>query len=173
MNYFYDLPNDIQNYINEIAALKIIDIAARKFINRKKMLKELVNKIEEDSFKFHSESYITSCGGQRLYESKSVRTSNGIELLAKNINGRETKASIEESEFWNEVLKRITRAVYFDQFSSDSGRKGRDCWWKTWESYKKIYNKFSKHNKNFRITAEEFEEEVGADFIYGIDQEHL
>ena len=167
-NYYYDLPDDIRDYINKfIEAKNIIGIASGKFINRiinrKKMLKELVNKIEEDSFEFDTPEYIESCGGQRLYNPVSVDTGNGLKLLAKNITGRETNASVKERKFWKEVLTRVSRGLFLDQYS---GGPGAVYWQISLDSYNIIYNKFKKYDVNFTLTAEEFEEQIW-DNIYG------
>ena len=151
-NYYYDLPDDIHDNINKfLEAKNIIGIASRKFINRninrKKMLKELVNKIEEEGVCNQNIFY-----NAKEYNSMSVYVTKCLKLLAKNITGRETKASIEESEFWKEVLNCTIRGIYVDEYS---GGPDAVYWWKSLELFNIIYNKFKKYDVNFTLDANE------------------
>ena len=152
-NYYYDLPDDIRNEIILANIANVIVIAARKFINRnikrKKMLKELVNNIEEVGI--YTQNIIYRA---KEYNVMSVDVAKYLELLAKNITGRETKYSVEESEFWKEVLNRTIRGIYVDQYT---GGMGAPYWWKSLNSFTIIYNKFKKYDVNFTLDANEEE----------------
>ncbi len=152
-NYYYDLPDDIRNEIILANIANVIVIAARKFINRnikrKKMLKELVNNIEEVGI--YTQNIIYRA---KEYNVMSVDVAKYLELLAKNITGRETKYSVEESEFWKEVLNRTIRGIYADEYT---GGPGGQYWEKSLDAFTIIYNKFKKYDVNFTLDANEEE----------------
>ena len=110
------------------------------------MLKELVNKIEEEGIYTQNIFYHA-----KEYNVMSVDVAKCLELLAKNINGRETK-KVAESEFWKEVLNRTIRGIYVDQYT---GGMGAPYWWKSLNSFTIIYNKFKKYDVNFTLDANE------------------
>ena len=137
-NYFYDLPDDIQNYILSIRLQSGLLRWRKSYRERNNMMKELLNYLKEESDMGRNNSRI------RYYNVMSRDTAKVLKILAKNMTGKETQ-TFEGRRFWvGRVLRRINRGLRYYNYGAVRLRNYISCE----KSFDTIYHKLKKYDRN-------------------------